>query len=186
MISPVADKLRESWSSVGISDHHIYGRGLSIYEDPADLKIAETSRSGRPHRLVPATATAWRYMKEAAAGDSVEIYIISGHRSIERQTQLIARKLSAGQSLEEILSVVAPPGCSEHHTGRAIDIGTPQSAPLQSEFERTAAFRWLEQNAGKFGFRLSYPPANEWGFVYEPWHWCHTEAAAQQVVTADV
>ena len=186
MNNPVAVNLQEAWSSIGISEQHIYGRALPIYEDVSELETAETSMSGRLHRLVPSAATAWRSMKQAAANDSVEIYIISGHRSIERQVQLIATKLAAGEAIDEILSVVAPPGCSEHHTGRAVDIGTPLSTPLQLEFESTPAFRWLGQNAGKFGFHLSYPPSNEWGFVYEPWRWCHSEAAAQQIVAADV
>ena len=66
----------------------------------------------------------------------------------------------------------APPGCSEHHTGRAVDIGTPHCKVLDEEFEQTEAFDWLVRFAGKFGFRLSYPRGNSCGYAYEPWHWC--------------
>ncbi|HEX7650108.1 MAG TPA: D-alanyl-D-alanine carboxypeptidase family protein, partial [Noviherbaspirillum sp.] len=27
--------------------------------------------------------------------------------------------------------------------------------------------------AGRFGFTLSYPRGNTYGFIYEPWHWCY-------------
>jgi D-alanyl-D-alanine carboxypeptidase len=47
---------------------------------------------------------------------------------------------------------------------------------LEVDFEQTAAFAWLTAHAHEFGFRLSYPRGNEWGFQYEPWHWCFDEA----------
>ncbi|MDE4963702.1 D-alanyl-D-alanine carboxypeptidase family protein, partial [Francisella tularensis] len=25
----------------------------------------------------------------------------------------------------------------------------------------------------KYGFKLSFPCNNEYGFIYEPWHWCY-------------
>ena len=79
----------------------------------------------------------------------------------------------ASLSLDSILEVSAPPGYSEHHTGRAVDITTDDSPELEIEFERTAAFRWLCRRAGDFGFSLSYPQGNRHGYAYEPWHWCH-------------
>jgi len=113
-------------------------------------------------------------MKRAALADSIDIHIVSAFRSIERQTEILERKLRAGQRLEQIFAVSAPPGCSEHHTGRAIDIGTGDSTPLEAQFEATEAFRWLEANGVRFGFRLSYPPGNIHGYDYEPWHWCYS------------
>jgi D-alanyl-D-alanine carboxypeptidase len=69
--------------------------------------------------------------------------------------------------------VSAPPGYSEHHTGYAIDIGdgSAPSSNLSPDFEKTAAYRWLEQNGAQFGFELSFPPNNPQGVSYEPWHW---------------
>ena len=54
----------------------------------------------------------------------------------------------------------------------AIDVTTDEGAPLEPEFEKTSAFRWLSTNAGRFGFALSYPAENPYGYDYEPWHWC--------------
>ena len=43
---------------------------------------------------------------------------------------------------------------------------------LELEFEHTSAFRWLSDNARTFGFFLSFPRQNPYGYAYEPWHWC--------------
>ena len=73
---------------------------------------------------------------------------------------------------KEIFNVLAHPGYSEHHTGRALDIHTPDSALLEEDFEHTDAFRWMKKNAKKYGFFMSYPRDNKYGMIYEPWHWC--------------
>ena len=59
---------------------------------------------------------------------------------IDYQRQIWERKLAAGESVEQILRVSAPPGYSEHHTGRAIDLTAPGCPPVTEEFETTSAF----------------------------------------------
>lgn len=113
----------------------------------------------------------WQSMREAARVDGIDLLLISGFRSVEHQQRIITTKLAAGTPLEDILRVNAAPGYSEHHTGRAVDIGTPGCLPLTEAFEETAAFRWLARNGMNYGFRLSYPRGHPHGFVYEPWHW---------------
>jgi len=44
---------------------------------------------------------------------------------------------------------------------------------LTEEFEKPTGFDWLTKNAKKFGFKMSFPRNNEYGFIYEPWHWCY-------------
>ncbi len=170
-----SDALRQCWADLGIPISMITARGLPTYAEAATLTIAETDDDGREHRLVPAAANAWSAMKAAAAAADVAIHIVSGHRSVARQIEIIEYKLAAGQTHEQIFAVSAPPGCSEHHTGRAVDVGTLDSPALEIEFESTPAFGWLSQNADRFGFVLTYPPDNPWGYAYEPWHWCYRE-----------
>jgi D-alanyl-D-alanine carboxypeptidase len=79
-----------------------------------------------------------------------------------------------------VLSVTAPPGYSEHHTGRAVDVATPGSPVLETTFEQTRAFSWLQKHANNFGFYLSFPQGNASGYQYEPWHWCFSDALFQQ------
>ena len=87
--------------------------------------------------------------------------------------KLVSDKLNRGETIREVFAVMAPPGCSEHHTGRALDVGTLGCEPVSEEFAESAAFHWLTRNAARFGFRLSFPRDNQWGFDYEPWHWCY-------------
>ena len=49
----------------------------------------------------------------------------------------------------------------------------PQHTGLDEGFENTAAFRWLCQHAGEYGFILRYPKGAEekTEITYEPWHW---------------
>ncbi len=130
---------------------------------------------GRPFYLHPDALTAWLAMQKAAAGEGVFLAVVSAFRSYAYQASLIRKKLAAGHSLEHILQVNAMPGCSEHHTGQALDLHCPHEpdAPevLETTFENTRAFSWLRQHAADFGFYLSYPRNNTAGFIYEPWHW---------------
>ena len=139
--------------------------------EAVDLVDVGPNLVGLMQRLTPETAAKWAEMVEAAAIDGVTLLIVSGFRGIDYQARLIRKKINAGQSVSEILSVNAAPGHSEHHTGRAVDIATPGSRPLTEEFENSGAFRWLQENAGSYGFSMSYPRNNPAGFIYEPWHW---------------
>jgi Peptidase family M23/D-alanyl-D-alanine carboxypeptidase len=66
--------------------------------------------------------------------------------------------------------ISAPPGYSEHHTGYAIDLGTDPNTDLQSSFQTTAAYTWLQQNASTYGFQQSFTGAANQGADNEPWH----------------
>lgn len=163
-------------AELGISAAALVARGLPACEQARCLALAEVGDDGRQHLLSEAAATAWQALKAAAATDGVALHIVSSFRSIDRQAEIIRRKLDAGQPIEEILTVCAPPGYSEHHTGRALDVSTPGVAALVVEFAQTPAFAWLAAHADDFGFRLSYPDGNAQGFAYEPWHWCFHES----------
>lgn len=136
---------------------------------------------GREARLAPAAAGAWHAMRAAAAANGVTLILLSAFRGIARQGELVAKKLTAGATLEEILRVNAYPGFSEHHTGRAVDLGSPACEPLTEAFARTQEFSWLDRRASDFGFRLTYPRKNTHGIAYEPWHWCWSSNTEPQI-----
>ena len=171
------DRIRAIFAELGIPTDLIQARSLPLCAEPGALEIAEIGDDGREYRLTPGAARAWREMKAAASADGVVLKLISAFRSIDRQVEILKEKLAEGQTVDEILSASAPPGYSEHHTGRAIDIDTDGAPPLEIEFERTPAFAWLRRNAGRFGFVLSFPEGNRYGYQYEPWHWFYTGEA---------
>jgi len=166
-------KIETLLASLQIASVRLTERGLLYQPEAESLVVAEVGGDGREHRLTPAVATDWRAMKAAAQSDGVALRIVSAFRSIERQGEIVRAKLERGLSLDAILEVSAPPGYSEHHTGRAVDMTTDGVPALEVEFENTNAYRWLSRRAGEFGFSLSYPAGNPHGYAYEPWHWCH-------------
>lgn len=163
--------LRELHRELGIPDDYDQDGRKPLFEEAVDLVDVGPNLVGRMQRLTPKTARKWAEMVDAAASDGVILLIVSGFRGFDYQARLIRKKINAGQIVSDILRVNAAPGFSEHHTGRAVDIATPGSRPLMEEFEDSDAFRWLVENAARFGFSMSYPRDNPFGFIYEPWHW---------------
>lgn len=158
------------------SDGYAQRTGLALVPEPDRLALAGRDRFGRPLWLTAPAARAWHQMRDAAAHDGVVLEAISGYRSHDYQLGIFERKRARGLDVGQILTVNAAPGFSEHHSGRALDIGTPGEPPAEETFERTAAFAWLTTHAAHFGFAMSYPRDNPHGIVYEPWHWCWHEA----------
>jgi D-alanyl-D-alanine carboxypeptidase len=125
-------------------------------------------------KLRSSAAKAYREMVNAASADQVVLVPLSAFRSIaEQQDVYFNVKAERNQSVQQRAEVSAPPGHSEHHTGYAIDLGdgnTP-ATNLSPTFEETAAYKWLQANAARFNFELSFPKNNQQGVTYEPWHW---------------
>lgn len=170
----LTDRCHELHRELGIPADFASGRKLPHFAEATELVDVGPNLLGRMQRLTPAAAEAWQRMLAAAAADDVTLLIVSGFRSHEYQAELIRAKLAKGEAIEEILKVNAPPGYSQHHSGSAVDVATPGHRPLTEEFEASEAFRWLSANAARFGFAMTYPRDNAWGFVYEPWHWALT------------
>lgn len=126
------------------------------------------------------TYDAFIKMHDDALNDGVNIFAASPYRSYYTQLDLYNFYVNRdGKNLADTYS--ARPGHSEHQTGLAIDI-TTRGGSLGA-FEYTNEFKWLKENAYKYGFILRYPEGKEWitGYDYEPWHYRYVgvEAATQ-------
>ena len=168
-------KLRNLHAQLGIPESFLATTKLVLHDDAEIFSIVGTGKDGRVHRLSPNAAEAWRSMQRAASADSVQLEIVSAYRSSDSQFELIQRHLDAGRDLADILKQIAPPGFSEHHTGRALDLTTPGYEAVEVEFEDSEAFAWLSEHSATFHFKMSYPSDNLFGIAYEPWHWCFQE-----------
>lgn len=143
------------------------------YEEAPESDLKAITSDGRI-RLRSAAADKFKQMQAAARAEGIILTPISGFRSVAEQEYLFFQiKAQRNQETRKRAEVSAPPGYSEHHTGYAIDIGDGKAAAtnLQESFENTAAFRWLEANAARYSFELSFPRDNPQGISYEPWHW---------------
>lgn len=162
---------------LGISEHYAHDRNLHLFDEATSLVTAELDANGKAHRLTEKTSQRWKEMKQAATKDGIHLVMVSGFRNVDYQVGLIQRKLDKGQHIDDVLKVLAAPGYSEHHTGRAIDLTSPDCPPCSERFERTDAFSWLNMHAKEFSFSLSFPRGNRHGFNYEPWHWAYHDTS---------
>ena len=166
------DRLADRLDAIGLDAEAYADRtGLILVPEPAALALAGFDRYRRPLWLHPHAARAWQRMRNAGLRDDVVLEAISGYRSHDYQLGIFERKLARGLAVEDILTVNAAPGYSEHHGGRALDISAPGEPPAEESFEATRAFDWLTAHADAFGFVMSYPRDNPHGIVHEPWHW---------------
>jgi D-alanyl-D-alanine carboxypeptidase len=86
-----------------------------------------------------------------AAYDGVELYVDSGWRSAEYQSQLLRQAVSEYGSEEEAARWVATPDTSAHVSGDAVDI------------EHSDATAWLAEHGADYGLCQIYGN--------EPWHY---------------
>lgn len=164
-------RARRLCQALGLSAEDLSGYRLPVCDEPPLLRHAGHDLAGRDLWLTAATARSWRAMQHVAAADGITLLPVSGYRSIDYQAGLVARKQTRGLSPAAILRYSALPGHSEHHLGTVLDLHDGHGPALEESFEKSDAFGWLQQHAGRFGFGLSYGRDNPWGIGYEPWHW---------------
>ena len=173
MSTTYKDRIAEIHQELGIPASYARDRKLSLQDECVDLSSAGVDIFDREVSMHTTTLSAWERMKSAALHDGIELQLVSAFRSVEYQKHLFLKKINAGLNISDILQVNAAPGYSEHHTGRALDLTCPGSECLEESFEETAAFAWLERYAVDHTFLMSYPRNNQYGLLYEPWHWCY-------------
>ena len=158
---------------LGAAAEKKFGHPVYTEAKKKNLVVAGAYPDGRKKYLLKEANTAFKKMIREARKKNVHIMIISAFLSVKYQEYLFNRAVKKYGSKKEAARHVAPPGCSEHHTGTAVDIGDADNpgANLSVKFEKTEAFKWLKKNAGKFGFLMSFPRDNTHGVSYEPWHW---------------
>jgi zinc D-Ala-D-Ala carboxypeptidase len=140
----------------------------------AEAPAAELKSIGGRFKLRSAAANKFQAMVAAARSAGVNITTISAFRSVAEQQRLFFDvKAERAQVTAKRAEVSAPPHHSEHHTGYAVDLGDSNApgANLNQSFENTAAYKWLQANAPRYSFELSFPQDNAQGVSYEPWHW---------------
>ena len=103
----------------------------------------------------------------------------SPYRSYRTQKNLYARyRTQYSEAATDRFSARA--GYSEHQTGLALDVTAPGGT--LNGFKNTKQFRWMRDNAHRFGFILRYGDGMEYitGYKFEPWHYRYvgTDAAA--------
>ncbi len=102
----------------------------------------------------------------------IKITGVSGYRSYARQKEVF-KQSAKDHGKEHADKYCAIPGSSEHQTGLAIDVSSPEIFnALEPRFAGTKAGKWIEKNSYKYGFIIRYPKGKQkiTGYNYEPWH----------------
>ena len=132
--------------------------------------------------LQTVACNAFLELQKAAAAENVTVWMQSGYRSVSYQTSLYEKKTNYykqqgyddAKAKEMAAAVCQPAGLLRAQLRSGCRPEQPRRTPAWTRaFENTAAFRWLCQHAGEYGFILRYPKGAEekTEITYEPWHW---------------
>jgi zinc D-Ala-D-Ala carboxypeptidase len=144
---------------------------LSENYAPKTLSAVDARHRSNPDKPVLVLANVTPYLQkmlEAAERDGSPLKVVSAYRSFAEQAEIkTGYKVLYGSGANQFS---ADQGYSEHQLGTTVDFTAAPLTGLSLEFERTDGYKWLEENAHKFGFILSYPRGNAY-YQFEPWHW---------------
>lgn len=123
----------------------------------------------------------------AAVDGSSEIVPVSGYRSRAVQRALFADALR-DHGRVYATTYVAMPGCSEHETGLAIDLGERREVIdfICPAFPYTGVCGAFRSRAVKYGFVERYPEGRTsvTGIGHEPWHFRYVGYPHSQIMMA--
>lgn len=155
-------ELLQKYSKVYFLNEHYVPDGLK--EIPLDY-LYEKDRTMQIHEQVSPYLES---MIKDATNSGVDLKIISAYRSFGEQSVLkTGYAVSYGTGANKFS---ADQGYSEHQLGTTVDFTTTKTGADFSQFKNTATYKWLKDNAYKYGFILSYPEENNY-YQFEPWHW---------------
>ena len=150
-----------------------------------DLK--ETLRSG----LLPEAYLKFKQMQNDAKKEGIEIEIVSGYRSYQKQKNIWNNKYNKNlkegifgiKNINKIIQYSTLPGTSRHHWGTDIDIIDKRFTPkgdllIEKNYSENGIYSQLyqldEKNSKKYGFYLVYDDSpKRKGFKFEPWHYSY-------------
>ena len=151
---------------------YLVNRAHPLPEEPAAEDLASV-RSGQTEVRLHQRAKVMLDQLLAAVDGAGTIIPVSGYRP-QTEQQAIWDDTRAREGDAFTRQYVALPGCSEHQTGLAIDLGEngPEVDFLCPAFPDSGPCGALRRRAADFGFLLRYPRGKEavTGIGWEPWH----------------
>lgn len=161
-LSKTDEELLQKYSKVSFLNEHY------VPSDLSDIKKEYMYDESRKFEFHSDALPYLEDLIEDAKDDGISIWVASAYRSFATQTQLKgAYTVTYGTGAN---AFSADQGFSEHQLGTTLDFTTTGLGGGLTGFGNTPAFTWLQKNAHKYGFTLSYPDGNAY-YVYEPWHW---------------
>lgn len=134
---------------------------------------------------------AFERMKVEAAQENINLEVVSGYRTFQRQKEIYEGKyrrftnegLSPEKAIQKIIEYSTIPGTSRHHWGTDLDIidanpPRPSHLLVAENYHGLGVYcemkMWMDKNSERFGFYEVYTNnGNRKGFMYEPWHFSY-------------
>lgn len=166
--NPVEVLNSESWATTLVSKKYPLSKGY----DPTLAPVIEGSSVTADTRV----ADAYKLMYSDALKQGLLLTPYSGYCSYSRQQTNYENKVQAfilqgmteDEAKQNAEKRIEPAGYSENGAGLSVDIVSASSG-----FASTDEYKWLVNNAHKYGFVLRYPEdkTDITGMIYQPWHW---------------
>ena len=142
---------------------------------PPDLVSVSQAGIGGSGQVRAIVIDDLRAMTRAAKKAGAGIAVRSAYRSYSEQISVFNGWV-ARSGYQQALLYSARPGHSEHQLGITVDFRSAASAAPPwdyTDWATTKSGAWMQQNAWKFGWVLSYPKGKQKTvcYGYEPWHW---------------
>lgn len=144
---------------------------------PTNLTSIPFSKSDK---LNKEAADALNSLFQDAKSKKINIRVVSAYRSFDTQRTTFNNwmngELKKGKTRAEAeLSAntySAKEGHSEHQLGTTVDLACSNCSSFDNSTLNKALYKYLEENAYKFGFAISYfkNSVGLTGYIYEPWH----------------
>ncbi len=157
--------------------------------DSAFVRIDPAFASRSDLYLRREAAEAFVRMARAARAEGIAIRAISATRTFEQQKVIWERKWreraaafpEPRQRALSLLEYSSMPGTSRHHWGTDVDVNALEDEAFRPGGAHERVYRWLRQNAHRFGFCQPYTPIGPrrlTGYREEKWHWSYLPLAA--------
>ena len=163
------------------------------FEDTVEL-IPTENVAGKQFKIEKKTYDAFCALQEdILENDGIQTVLLGSYRTIKQQEEIFERNLNEF-GLEYTSKYVAKPGCSEHHTGLAIDVGILLEGKLYLTKEELLSvdhlFEIVQKKLPRYGFILRYPKGKEsiTKIAYEPWHYRYIDSPqiAQKITDSGI
>ncbi len=171
--NPSGNETDTSWNLILVNKDHAIPENY-------DIELMELSNRERiDARIYPELQA----MFNDARANGLHLFVRAGYRTEKEQQKIMDNKIKEfqkdGYSKREATALaeeyVAIPGTSEHQLGLSVDINADTS-----QCSSDSVYKWLDENAYKYGFVKRYPADKTeiTGISYEPWHYRYVGAEA--------
>jgi len=156
-------ELLKKYSKVSFLNENYIPKGL------VDIDSKYLLKPTKPLQVLSKVNEYLTQLMEISTAYDLKLEVLSAFRSFGTQSTLKSSyKFTYGAGTANQFS--ADQGYSEHQLGTTVDFTTSTIGDTLSGFSKTPEYKWLIENAYKYGFVLSYPLDNGY-YTYEPWHW---------------